>query len=103
MDFRRTDKNISSIFNVGWIVFSLMVGIVVLSFMYHMSIVLVAFIGYIGAVIGNAIRIYALPNVYTTDGTVMGSFYKRLYWNHIPQLSGFMGIFIIIFALGGGR
>lgn len=101
MDFKRTDKSISSIFNVGWIVFILMIILIIASFIVSKSILFVPFIGYIGAVIGNAIRIYAMPTVYTSNGTVWGSFYKRLYWSHGPQVSGFIGIFIIISILGG--
>ena len=101
MDFKRSDKNKSSVFNVGWIVFLIMFGFIILSFTVSMGYLFIPFIGYIGAVVGNAIRIYAMPTVYTSNGTVWGSFYKRLYWSHGPQVSGFIGIFIIIFILGG--
>lgn len=101
MDFKRTDKNKSSVFNVGWIVFLIMFGLLILSFTVSMKYLLILFVGYIGAVVGNAIRIYAMPTVYTSNGTVWGSFYKRLYWSHGPQVSGFIGIFIIISILIG--
>lgn len=53
-------------------------------------------IGYIGAVIGNAIRLYAMPDMYFTDGTLWGAFKARFFWSHGPQLSGFFLIYLVI-------
>ena len=49
MDFKRSDKNISSVFNVGWIVFLIMFGLIILSVTVSMNYLLILFAGYIGA------------------------------------------------------
>ncbi len=49
MDFKRSDKNISSVFNVGWIVFLIMFGLIILSVTVSMNYLLILFVGYIGA------------------------------------------------------
>ena len=99
------------IFNVGWIVFLLIITIIGFStYSYNMQkeadikglIVIILFVGvgYIGAVIGNALRIYAMPDIYYTDGTLWGNIKTRFFWEHGPQLSGFFIIyFVIIFLL----
>jgi len=101
MDFKRTNKKLPSILNVGWVSFGIIIFLLILSLSANGSFLLIAILGYFGAVIGNAIRIYAMPTFYSTDGTVLGSFYKRLYWNHGPQIGGFISIFIIILILAG--
>ena len=98
------------IFNVGWIVFAMMIAVLGYTFygaLSHGTSILetlkvsggvFAFlsIGYVGAVIGNAIRLYAMPDMYFTDGTLWGAFKTRFFWNHGPQLSGFFLIYIVI-------
>lgn len=56
-------------------------------------------VGYIGAVIGNAFRLYSMPDAYFTDGTLWGSFKAKFYWRHGPQIIGFFSIWIVIFQL----
>jgi hypothetical protein len=98
------------IFNVGWIVFTMMIAVLgftiygaftntgsVLSTLKASGGVFAFLgIGYVGAVIGNAIRLYAMPDMYFTDGTLWGAFKTRFFWSHGPQLSGFFLIYIVI-------
>ena len=98
------------IFNVGWIVFTMMIavlGYTIYGALSHETSILetlkvsggvFAFlgIGYVGAVIGNAIRLYAMPDMYFTDGTLWGAFKARFFWSHGPQLSGFFLIYLVI-------
>jgi len=85
------------ILNVGWVTFAIMIAIVVLSIKGG-SIgagLLFITIGYIGSVIGNALRLYAMPDAYFTDGTLWGNVKAKFFWGHGPQVAGFFLIYII--------
>jgi len=56
---------------------------------------------YIGAVVGNAFRIYGMPDTYFTDGTLISNIKTRFYWNHGPQMTGMVLSFITVLALLG--
>jgi len=101
LNYNKTKTNVSSIFNVGWITFSLMLILTVIAFLKSAGILLTVLIGYVGAVIGNTIRLYAMPTIYSSNGTLSDAFLKRLYWSHGPQIGGFVGIFIFLFMIGG--
>ena len=96
-DFNDTQYKRNSILNVGFLIYIIMI---ILFFMMYkkgliptISTLLVA---YIGAVIGNALRIYGMPDMYFTDGTLLGSIKTRFFWAYGPQLIGF---FVILFFL----
>ena len=92
----------SNVFNVGWVAFLLIAGAFVLLLQTHnfglMIVILV--VGYIGAVIGNVIRLYTMPVMYLADGTVWTSFKQKSFWSHGPQVIGFFSIFVVLFFLG---
>lgn len=83
--------------NVGWVTFAMMIAIMVYSVKFGSfgGGLLFITVGYIGAVIGNAVREYAMPDVYFTDGTVWENVKTRFFWNHGPQLAGFFLIYMI--------
>jgi len=88
------------ILNTGWLSFLLIVCALFLTFLTFNNEnplpLLSAFYMYIGAVIGNAFRLYGMPDAYFTDGTLMSNIKTRFYWNHGPQ---FTGMFAFPFAL----
>jgi len=98
------------ILNTGWISFVLL-GLVLLMTFWLTSVstednpnpVSLFFVLYLytGAIVGNAFRIYGMPDAYFTDGTLMSNIKTRLYWNHGPQLIGMMlSPFVWLFLLG---
>lgn len=98
------------ILNVGWIVFAMMIGVLGYTFYTGLSngtsifqtlkvsggVFVFLSVGYVGAVIGNALRLYGMPDMYFTDGTLWGAIKTRFFWNHGPQLAGFFIIYIVI-------
>lgn len=100
------------IFNVGWIVFTMM--IVILGFTIYGAFNSTAMfaqlksssgtfvflgLGYIGAVIGNAMRLYGMPDMYFTDGTLWGAIKTRFFWSHGPQVIGFFLLYFVIMQI----
>jgi len=87
--------------NVGWITYLIMFMLFFFSFQLHNGMLgVLSLVGYVGAVIGNTIRLYSRPNMYTSDGTLWGSFRKRLFWNHGPQVIGFFTIYFVLIFMG---
>lgn len=98
------------VLNVGWIVFAMMIAILGYTFygvlshggsIFHTikissGVFIFLAVGYVGAVIGNALRLYGMPDIYFTDGTLWGAISKRFFWNHGPQLAGFFIIYLVI-------
>jgi len=82
------------ILNTGWISFLFLGFVFSLSFLpatteHPDSLPLFsAFFVYTGAIVGNAFRIYGMPDTYFTDGTLMSNIKTRFYWNHGPQFTG---------------
>ena len=83
--------------NVGWVTFAMMIAIIVFSIKggSFSAGLLIVVIGYVGSVIGNAVRLYAMPDAYFTDGTLWGNVKAKFFWGHGPQLAGFFLIYII--------
>lgn len=96
-NFNNTRYKKRSILNVGFLIYIL---ILILFFMLYQKALLptiyTLLIGYIGAVIGNTLRIYAMPDMYITNGTLWGAIKTRFFWAHGPQLIGFC---VILFFL----
>lgn len=96
-NFNETENKRNSILNVGFLIYIIMI---ILFFMMYKNgfipTISTLLIGYVGAVIGNAIRIYGIPDMYFTDGTLWGSIKTRFFWAYGPQLIGF---FVILFFL----
>ena len=98
------------ILNTGWVSFLILGLILVMYFLLMFGAteenpnpmtLSFAFYVYTGAIIGNAFRIYGMPDSYFTDGTLMSNIKARLYWNHGPQLTGMLVLpFIWLFLLG---
>jgi hypothetical protein len=87
----------NSILNVGFLIYTII--IILFLMMYKngfIPTVSTLTIGYIGAVIGNVLRIYGMPDMYFTDGTLWGSIKTRFFWAYGPQLIGF---FVVLFLL----
>ena len=88
-----------SILNVGFLIYIIM--IIFLFGLYQKGFIPTIgtlAIGYVGAVIGNALRIYGMPDMYFTDGTLWGSLKTRFFWSYGPQIIGF---FIALFFMQG--
>lgn len=79
-----------SILNVGLIVYISMILYFFALYKngFMVSAILLS-VGYVGAVIGNIIRLYALPDMYFTDGSLWGSVKRRFFWENGPQLIGY--------------
>ncbi|MEN5387713.1 hypothetical protein ABE179_07200 [Aliarcobacter skirrowii] len=86
-----------SFLNVGIFVY---ISMIILFFITYDSGIIptiaMLLLGYFGAVVGNIIRIYAMPDVYFTNGTLLDGIKKRFFWSHGPQLIGF---FLILFFM----
>ena len=91
-------KNKKSLFNVGWVTFLIMLGMLLVSTnSIHLGLMIVwTIIGYIGAVIGNMLGRYSMPKVYTSNDSFLGSFKQRFFWNHGPQVIGYFSIYFIL-------
>lgn len=96
-NFNETEYKRKSILNVGFLIYII---IIILFFMMYkygfIPTISTLLIGYIGAVIGNALRIYGMPDMYFTDGTLWDSIKTRFFWTYGPQIIGF---FVILFLL----
>ncbi len=86
-----------SLLNVGLFVYIIMIILFFILYEYgFVSTIYVILIGYMGAIVGNILRIYAMPDMYLTDGSLWDNIKKRFFWTHGPQLIGF---FTILFFL----
>ena len=87
--------------NVGWITFLILVlSIFIVIEGNAKELTLLIAIGYIGAVIGNSLRLYAMPDAYYTSG-FWDSIKKRFFWNHSPQIIGFfLSMFLFVKFFG---
>lgn len=89
-NFNDTEYKRNSILNVGLLIYIIM--IILFFIMYKngfIPTISTLLIGYIGAVIGNALRIYGIPDMYFTDGTLWGSIKTRFFlglWSSIDWL-----------------
>jgi len=80
------------ILNIGWLSF-LIIGLLIFISLKTPEIPLkIVLYAYIGSVIGNAFRIYGMPDTYFTNGTLLDNVKKRFYWNHGPQLTSMFAI-----------
>lgn len=106
------------VLNVGWVVFGMMTavfGYVIYGFISAVlagkslegfggsfaAVILFLVVGYIGSVIGNAMRLYGMPDAYFTDGTLIGNIKAKFFWQHGPQLAGFFVIYMVILRVFG--
>lgn len=101
---RENSRRARNIFNVGIATNLLM--LIIFLFSYYSGnddwftlALMINGIGYIGAFIGNLLRIYGMPDYYFTDGTLWGNVKKRFYWSHGPQLIGFFFPYIVFIAI----
>ena len=82
------------ILNTGWVSFLVLGLILFMCFLPDTEgnpnplPLLSPFYVYTGAIVGNAFRIYGMPDTYFTDGTLMSNIKTRFYWNHGPQFTG---------------
>ena len=91
-----------NVFNVGWVTYIIILALLGVALFTHQFglMIGISLVGYIGAVIGNVVRLYTMPIMYLADGTVWTSFKEKTFWNHGPQVIGFFSIFIVLFILG---
>jgi len=98
-NYNETENKRNSILNVGFLIYIIM--IILFFAMYKHGFIFTIetlLIGYIGAVVGNALRIYGMPDMYFTDGTLWGSIKTRFFWSHGPQLIGFFAILYFLLS-----
>jgi len=87
-----------SIFNVGIVIFSMMLIMFLLLYSHGIiSALMVLFICYIGAFFGNIVRIYAMPNMYFTSGSLYKLIKEKFFWSHLPQIIGYCIALFLIF------
>ena len=86
----------NKILNTGWVSF-LVLGLILLMYFIPSTEdapnplpLLSPLYVYTGAIVGNAFRIYGMPDTYFTDGTLMSNIKTRFYWNHGPQFTGML-------------
>ena len=84
---RNTKK---SVFNVCLVTFIMIIALLGIALVTHQFALMIgiSLVGYIGAVIGNAVRLYTAPDMYVSDGTVLTSMKKRFFWS--PTGAGYV-------------
>jgi len=86
------------VLKVGFVVYIIMILTIIIMVKEGsiLGAIILPIVGYIGAIIGNAIRLYAMPDAYFTDGTLWGNIKSKLFWSHGPQVIGYFVIFVAI-------